>query len=181
MSVTRSCAAFLLLGFVHATTARAIDASISTAQFSISHIWVENVSGSVPIESGTVVLEDGSPIPVSVTATLDASHVDTGTPDRDAALRSPDFFDTARFPRWTFRSTGIAARGPNAFEMEGELTIHGVTQPERLDVTVTGNAADPVYRATANVDRRAFGMAVTRLDPVIGGTANVVLVVHLKE
>ncbi len=126
------------------------------------------------------MLATGSVIPISVTAVLDATRLATDEPDRDRALGSPDFFDTKTFPRWTFTSAKITQRAPNAFEMDGNLTIHGVTQPELLNVTVSGTAANPLYHVTAQIDRRAFGMRVTRLDPTIGGTAEVALDVALK-
>jgi polyisoprenoid-binding protein YceI len=159
----------------------AIDPVASSARFSISHIWVENVTGTVPIESGSVVLPGDSAIPTHVEAILNADKIDTGLGDRDAALRSPDFFDTARYPAWTFVSTGVAPHGSRAFELDGELTIHGVTQPEQLSVTVSGTVENPVYQATAQIDRHKFNMALTRLDPVIGGTAEVTLIVKLTH
>ena len=134
----------------------------------------------MPIRSGSVVLKPGSPIPVSADAVLDAGHLATDDPDRDASLKSPDFFDTPRFPTWTFASTKVVPHADGSFEMDGNLTIHGVTQPERLAVTVTGGAANPSYHATARIDRHAFGMATTRLDPAIGATADVTLDVTLK-
>ncbi|MGH7727298.1 MAG: YceI family protein [Vulcanimicrobiaceae bacterium] len=158
---------------------RAIDAAHSSAQFGVQHIFVERVTGAVPIQSGTVVLEGGSAIPRSVSAVLDASRITTGDPDQTAALRGPDFFDAARFPTWTFVGTAIVPRGANAFGLDGMLTMHGVTQPEHLDVTVAGDAEHPVYTAVGHVDRHAFGMSVTRLDPVIGGTVDVTLTVVL--
>jgi polyisoprenoid-binding protein YceI len=161
-------------------TPRAIDPTRSSAHFSVQHIWVEHVQGTVPILGGSVVLATGSVIPVSVTAVLDATRLATEEPDRDRALASPDFFDTKKFPRWTFTSARIAPRAPDAFEMDGNLTIHGVTQPERLDVTVGGTAANPLYHATAQIDRRAFGMNVTRLDPTIGAMVEVALDVALE-
>jgi polyisoprenoid-binding protein YceI len=159
---------------------RAIDALKSSARFSISHIWVERVSGTVPILDGSVTLAAGSLIPTRVAATLDASKISTDEPDRDRSLESPDFFDAAKFPRWTFASTQIEPTGPGAFEMDGNLTIHGVTRPERLQVTVRGTPANPEYRATAQIDRHAFGMTVTRLDPTLGPTADVTLDVVLR-
>jgi polyisoprenoid-binding protein YceI len=152
-----------------------IDPVKSTAAFSVSHVWVENVTGTVPIVSGSVDVSPGSAIPTSVTAVLDPSKVKTDEPDRDNALRSPDFFDVQRYPAWTFVSTKITPEGPSTFEMDGNLTIHGVTQPERLAVTASGDPAHPRYRATCDVDRHAFGMATTRLDPVIGTTVHVTL------
>jgi polyisoprenoid-binding protein YceI len=159
---------------------RAIDAAKSSAQFSVAHIWVERVAGTVPILSGAVSLEPGSVIPTSATAVLDATHIATGEPDRDRSLESPDFFDTAKFPQWTFTSTRIAPKGPASFEMDGDLTLHGVTQPERLDVTVIGDPAHPEYRAKAQIDRHAFGMVRTRLDPTIGNSVDITLDIVLK-
>ncbi len=159
---------------------RSIDTAKSTARFSVSHIWVERVTGTVPIVAGSVTLPAGSSIPTKVTATLDATRVSTDEPDRDRSLGSPDFFDSAKYPRWTFVSTKIVPEGPAAFAMDGDLTIHGVTQPEHLDVAVRGTPGDPIYRATGHIDRHAFGMAVTRLDPTIGATADISLDVTLK-
>ena len=147
----------------------------------MQHIWVERVKGTVPILSGSVVLGPGSVIPISVNAVLDATRIATEEPDRDQALESPDFFDAKKFPMWTFFSTRIVPRGPNAFEMDGNLTIHGVTQPEQLNVTVSGDAANPSYRANGQIDRHAFGMTRTRLDPTIGGTADITLDVTLND
>ena len=159
---------------------RTIDPEKSKSQFTVTHIWVEHVTGTVPIKSGSVTLSPGSPIPTSVTAELDPTKLDTGEPDRDTSLRSSDFFDVQKFPTWTFTSTSITPHGSNAFTMDGNLTIHGITQPEHLSVTVSGDAAHPVYHATGQIDRHAFGMATTRMDPTIGGTADISLDVLLK-
>jgi polyisoprenoid-binding protein YceI len=104
----------------------------------------------------------------------------TGDDDRDASLEGPDWFDVKRFPKWTFASTKISPVTANAFTIEGLLTIHGVARPERLDATVSGAPAHPVYHATGAIDRHAFGMTVTRLDPVIGNPVNVTLDVVLR-
>jgi polyisoprenoid-binding protein YceI len=163
-----------------ATTPRAIDPARSKATFGIQHIFVERVTGTVPVLSGTVVLSAGSSIPVEVSAVLDAAHVDSGDKDRDGALTGPDYFDTAKFPAWTFASTKIAPAGPAAFGMDGLLTIHGVAQPEHLEVTVGGDAARPTYHATGHIDRHAFGMKGARLDPVIGKIADITLDIALR-
>jgi polyisoprenoid-binding protein YceI len=159
---------------------RAIDTAKSSAQFSVAHIWVERATGTVPILDGSVTLLAGSLIPQGANAVLDATRITTGEPDRDRSLESPDFFDTAKFPRWTFTSTRIVPKGPASFEMDGDLTVHGVTQPEQLDVTVSGEAAHPEYRATAQIDRHAFGMIRTRLDPTIGSTVDITLDILLE-
>jgi polyisoprenoid-binding protein YceI len=152
----------------------------SKVQFVVQHVFVERVVGTVPIRSATITLEPGSPIPASVTAELDASKVATGEPDRDASLTSADFFDVRRFPTWTFVSTKITPRGAGAFGMDGTLTVHGVSAPEHLDVTVRGDPANPTYHAVGKLARRDFKMAVTRLDPVIGTSIELTLDVVCK-
>jgi polyisoprenoid-binding protein YceI len=159
---------------------RAIDAIRSRATFSVQHVFVDRVTGSVPILDGSVMLAPDSPIPLSLTAELDPSQVTSGDRDRDAALRSPDFFDVKADPVWTFTSTKIAPLDASHFGIDGALTIHGVTQPEHLDVTIRGEPAHPTYHAVGRLDRHAFHMAVTRLDPAIGGNVDVILDIVLK-
>jgi polyisoprenoid-binding protein YceI len=159
---------------------RAIDVSKSTAKFSVQHVFVERVTGTVPIQSGFVLLPPNSPIPVSASAVLDATHINTGDRDQTNALRSPDFFDTQRFPTWTFTSTKVTPEGNSAFAMDGLLTIHGVTQPEHLEVTIRAQGANPEYMAEARIDRHAFGMKVVPLDPAIGNPVDATLDIFLK-
>jgi len=64
--------------------------------------------------------------------------------------------------------------------MDGNLTIHGVTQPEHLSVTIKGDTSHPIYHAVGQIDRHAFGMSVTRLDPTIGNNADITLDITLK-
>jgi polyisoprenoid-binding protein YceI len=159
---------------------RVIDATRSRATFSVAHVFVERVTGSVPIVAGSVVLAPDSALPLSVSAQLDPGRVATGEPDRDASLASADFFDAKAFPVWTFASTKIVPVDASHVGIDGDLTIHGVTQTEHLDVTIRGDAAHPAYHAVAHIDRRAFHMSVTRLDPVIGATVDVTLDIVVK-
>ena len=168
----------LLLGVT--LLSRPIDAAHSSAAFSVQHVYVERVTGSVPVLDGSVTFDAKTLMPVKVTATLDATKLRSGDDDRDGALQSPDWFDTKKYPTWTFTSTSVTPAGPSSCTIEGLLTMHGVTQPERLDVTVAGTPERPEYRAVAKIDRKAFGMSVTRLDPVIGNPVDVTLDVVLK-
>ena len=152
----------------------AIDPTASSATFAVQHIFVERVTGTVPIVSGTIDVPAGSLVPTSVSAVLDPKKFHTDESDRDAAMQTPDWFDTSKFPTWTFVSTKITPT-TTGFTMDGNLTMHGVTQPEHLVVVASGDLAHPVYRATCQVDRKAFGMSTTRLDPVIGNPVDVTL------
>ena len=152
----------------------AIDPLHSKAQFSVQHIFVEHVTGTIPIVSGTIDLPADSLVPTSVTAVLDPKKLHTDEPDRDAALQAPDWFDTPAYPTWTFTSTKITAAS-KGFTMDGMLTIRGVAQPEHLTVIASGDPAHPHYVATCEVDRKVFGMIPTRLDPVIGNPVDITL------
>ena len=149
----RFAALFLVVTLLDASPPpRAIDPAHSHAQFSVSHIWVEHVTGTIPIVDGSVTLEPGSLVPTAAAGTFDPAKVSTGEPDRDRSLASPDFFDAQKYPRWTFVSTSVVSKGGDAFEMDGELTIHGVTRPVRLNASALGNPAHPEYRATGDSD-----------------------------
>jgi polyisoprenoid-binding protein YceI len=174
------CALAPLAAGAQTADQRAIDPAKSQALFSIEHIFVTRVAGRVPIESGTVTFSPAGGLPTAITAVLDATKLQTDEPDRDASLESPDYFDTKSFPTWTFTSTKITPEGAQSFALDGELTMHGVTQPEHLEVTVRGDAAHLAYHAIGHIDRRAFGMKGTRLDPVIGTTADVTLDIVLR-
>lgn len=163
-----------------AETTRAIDATASKVQFSIAHVFVEHVTGTVPIASGSVTFASDSQMPSAVNVSLDATKVSTGDRDQTACIQSDDYFDVKKFPVWTFASTKITPHGATAFSLDGTLTMHGVAQPEHLDVTVAGEPSHPVYRATGRIDRHAFGMKGTRLDPAIGGIADITLDIVLK-
>lgn len=161
-------------------TERSIDVSASKVGFSISHVFVERVTGTVPIASGKASFAGDSPIPESVTLTLDATKVSTGDPDQTGCIQSPDYFDVKKFPTWTFTSTKITPHGVAAFSIDGALTMHGMTQPEHFDVTIQNASGHQVYHAVGQIDRHLFGMKGSRLDPAIGGIAAVTMDVVLR-
>jgi len=163
-----------------AATGRAIDTAASKVGFSIPHVFVERVTGTVPIASGTADFSNDSPIPSSVSVTLDATKVSTGDPDQTGCIQSPDYFDVKKFPTWTFVSTKITPHGAASFGIDGTLTMHGVAQPEHFDVTVENTGGRHVYHAVGQIDRHLFGMKGARLDPAIGGIASITMDVVLR-
>jgi polyisoprenoid-binding protein YceI len=152
----------------------AIDPAKSSASFSVTHVFVEHVTGTVKIASGSIDVGAPGEIPSKITAMLDARTFKTDDPDRDESMRGPDWFDTKQFPTWTFASTSIAP-SKTGFVVNGNLTIHGVTAPEQLEVTVSGTSDHPHYHALAHIDRTVFGIKGTPMGAAIGKVADITL------
>src|SRR5262245_2990264 len=114
------------------TTKWNIDAAHSGISFTTRHMVFTKVRGRFLKYSGTIALEDEL-ARSSVEVTIDAASIDTGTPDRDNHLRSPDFFDVAQFPELRFRSTRVEDLGDGKLRVHGALTIRDVTRDVILD------------------------------------------------
>jgi polyisoprenoid-binding protein YceI len=141
-----------------------IDATHSGINFSIRHMVVSKVRGRFAKFSGAIAIDGGDPTRSTVEATIDAASIDTGTPQRDAHLRSPDFFDAERFPEIRFRSMRIDKVSEDRYRVTGPLTIRDVTREISLDVESGGQAKDPWgnerigFVAKATLDRKDFGL-----------------------
>jgi polyisoprenoid-binding protein YceI len=110
-----------------------IDPNHSSAQFTVRHLMVSNVKGAFSKVTGTISFDPNNLAASSVDANIDVSTVDTRQPQRDADLRSTNFFDVAKYPAITFKSTQFYREG-NQLKVKGDLTMHGVTKPVVLDV-----------------------------------------------
>jgi len=146
-----------------------IDAAHSGINFSIRHMVVAKVRGRFDKFTGAVNIDDSDMTRSHVEATIDASSIDTGTPQRDTHLRSPDFFDVAKFPEIRFRSTRIEKLADDRYRVIGDLTIRDVTREVSLDVEYGGRAKDPWgnervgFMAKGALDRRDFGLEWNQL------------------
>ncbi len=121
-----------------------IDSAHSSLQFSVRHLMVSNVRGTFTGVKGTALYDSANPAASSLEATIDVNTLSTNDPQRDAHLKSPDFFDAERFPTINFRSTRVEKKGDDEFAVTGEVTIHGVTKPVTLEVReVSEQAKDP--------------------------------------
>jgi polyisoprenoid-binding protein YceI len=107
------------------------------------HAMVTTVRGAFTEFSGTAHLDTADPAASSVTLRIATASVDTGTPDRDAHLRSPDFLDVEHYPEMVFVSTEVEQVDDEVYRVTGDLTIKDVTQPVSVDFTLTGSALDP--------------------------------------
>jgi polyisoprenoid-binding protein YceI len=141
-----------------------IDPAHSAAQFSVRHLVLSNVHGTIPVTSGEIHT-NGSTLPTSFSATLDSAALDTKNESRDNDLHGPRWLDVAKYPTIVFRSTKITGT-PEAFTAVGDLTVHGVTKPVTLAVKTLGTLADSRgnqhigYEATTSLDRTDFGVSL---------------------
>src|SRR5713101_5346463 len=149
-----------LPGYVTGTWA--IDPVHSEVGFSVRHMMVSKVRGKFTKFSGQLVTADDV-LGSSVTAEIDLSSIETGAEQRDAHLRSPDFFDTDKHPLMTYRSTGIRAAG-DGYVVDGELTLKGVTKIVPLALELNGLGPDAYggtragFTATGEINRQDFGV-----------------------
>ena len=135
-----------------------LDPAHTSAAFTVRHAGISKARGQfTDVEGELVVAEGGEDL--AFTATLKTESVSTSNPDRDAHLKSADFFDVENNPTITFRSTEL--KGDT---LHGELTIRDTTKPVELDFSYEGAATDPfgVYRAgftgETTISRKEFGL-----------------------
>jgi polyisoprenoid-binding protein YceI len=147
------------------TTTWNLDPVHSIAEFKVRHMMISNVKGQFAGISGKLNYDETDIAKSHVEATIDASSISTGDAQRDAHLKSPDFFDVEQFPTLSFRSTQVKRTGDDELAVTGDLTIHGVTREVvfRLEGP-TPPAKDPWgntrlgLSANAKINRKDYGL-----------------------
>jgi polyisoprenoid-binding protein YceI len=140
-----------------------IDKAHSEATFQVRHL-ISKVRGRFSDFDGTIDFDESNPLNSKVTFTIQAASIDTGVADRDAHLRSGDFFAVETFPTITFRSTAVAPKGDRHFDVTGDLTMRGVTKEVVIQVSYLGAAVDPwgnqkvAFEGEVTLDRKDFGL-----------------------
>jgi polyisoprenoid-binding protein YceI len=148
-----------------------IDPVHSDVAFTVRHMMVSKLRGHFTRIEGELVLAS-DPLASTVTATIDLGSIDTNNPQRDDDLRSANFLEIQTHPTMTYRSTGIR-HSEDGFDVDGELSLHGVTRQVPLALVVNGFTRDPYggtragFSATAEIDRKDFG--ITTNIPMDGG------------
>ncbi len=132
--------------------------------FIARHAMVTKVRGSFHEFEGKLHIDAGNPEKSTAEVRIVANSIDTGVEQRDAHLRSNDFFDMVTFPEIRFVGTGIETVDSTTYRVTGDLTIKGVSKSVTLDVEVTGSAVDPMgnhrvgFEASATVNRKDWGI-----------------------
>ena len=164
-----------------------IDPNHTAPQFSVRHLGVSTVRGAFSKVSGSAQYDPADPSKTSLDATIDASTVDTRVEARNNDLRSPHFFDVAKYPTITFHSKSTKVAGPGKLLITGDLTMHGVTKEVVLDVDGPSAAIkDPMGKgqrigasATTKITRQDFGIDA---DPgIVGDEINITIDVELTQ
>jgi polyisoprenoid-binding protein YceI len=119
-----------------------LDSQHAEVAFSAKHMMVATVRGRFEKVEADIHLDEANPAQSRVTARIDAASLNTGTPDRDAHLRSADFLDVEHYPEIQFESTRVEQHGDD-FVLHGDLTIRGVSRPITLKGEFTGPVQDP--------------------------------------
>jgi polyisoprenoid-binding protein YceI len=161
-------------GYVAGTWA--IDPVHSEVSFTVRHMMVSKVRGRFDTFDGTIVT-GADPLSSSVTATVDLSSINTGQEQRDAHIRSADFFEVEKHPFMTFASTGVTPDG-DRFLLVGDLSLKGVSKSVTFKLDVNGFGPDAYggtrvgFSATTEISRGDFGVNFNGPIPgVPGGVA----------
>jgi polyisoprenoid-binding protein YceI len=182
---------FLSLSAVAQTSTWNIDPAHSSAQFTVRHLAISNVSGAFTKVTGNVVLNENDITQSQVNASIDSSSIDTRQPDRDKDLRSPNFLDVEKYPTLEFKSKRIMKSG-DKLQLVGDLTLHGTTREVTLEVDgPTPELTDPWgnlrrgFSATTTINRKDYGVVWNNTlktgEAVVGDSVKIQLDVELVK
>ncbi|HKM57347.1 MAG TPA: YceI family protein [Chthoniobacterales bacterium] len=168
-----SVSAFLLIHSTFAADTFAFDKAHSKMGFEVRHLF-SNVPGKFDDFEGSINYDEANPDQSSVEVTIKTASIDTGVKMRDDDLRSPNFFDAAKFPTITFKSKSVKSTGKDTADVTGDLTMHGVTKEVVLKVDLIGKGPGMKpgsivsgWDATTALKRSDFGLSWNK---VIEGT-----------
>jgi polyisoprenoid-binding protein YceI len=164
-----------------------LDGAHTSVEFVGRHLMITKVRGRFSDVRGRITIGE-EPENSHVDVEIGAESLSSGNDDRDAHLRSPDFFDVERFPTITFRSTAVTALPDSTWEVVGDLTVRDTTRPVTLQVDFDGADISPVgderigFSAATDINREDFGltwnMALETGGVLVGKTARIELAVQ---
>jgi len=165
-----------------------IDPAHLIAEFAVKHLVVTTVKGRFRDLEGTIEINESEPESSSVSASIEVASVDTNVADRDAHLRSDDFFNAERYPKITFRSHLVERVDDTRYKLYGDLTIRDVTKEVVLDTEFEGEVRDPwgnrraAFTATTQISRSEFNVKWNQLIETGGAVVgdNVKIELHIE-
>jgi polyisoprenoid-binding protein YceI len=146
-----------------ATRTFQIDKTHSEATFQVRHL-ISKVRGRFSDFEGTIAFDEARAEQSAVQFTIQAASIDTGTPDRDAHLRSEDFFAVDKYATITFVSHAIAVKGQDRYDVTGTLTMRGVAKEVVIPISFLGTATDPwgnqkiAFEGEVTLNRKDYGL-----------------------
>lgn len=163
-----------------------IDPTHTQVQFTYNHMGFSNITGRFDQVQGDFQFDVADPTRSSVSITIPVTSISTGVGKLDEHLLKADFFDAAQFPTATFKSTGVTAAGEGKLAVAGDLTIHGVTRPVVLDVTINGTGEHPMrklpaagFDARTTIKRSDFGVGA--YVPAVGDEVTISITVEATQ
>ena len=185
-------AAILAIPSIASASPWIIDVDHSNIGFKVRHMMVSNVKGDFAKFSGNVDIDDKDLAKTKVDAVIETASINTGVAKRDEHLKSPDFFDVAKYPTMTFVSRKVKKEGLDKLKIYGQLTLHGVTKDVVLDVQgLNKSFKDPwgnIKRgasATTTINRKDYGLvwnkAIESGGVMVGDEVNISLEIELLK
>ncbi len=163
------------------STTWTLDKSHAKLGFSIRHLMVSDVEGSFKMTEATITSSKDDFSDAVAMMTADATTVNTDNEQRDTHLKSADYFDVAKFPTITFKSSSFTKLSDDKYKVKGNLTMHGVTKPIELNA-VAGTAINPMskktisgFKITGKIKRSDFGIAPSMGTAMLGDEVEVVV------
>src|SRR4051794_31926980 len=141
-----------------------IDVDHSDIMFKVKHLMISTASGIFKKFDATLEIDENDLTKATVTFEADVDSVDTKNEQRDAHLKSDDFFNAEQFPKLTFKSTSIQKTGDDEYNLTGDLTIRDITKPVELKVEYNGSTKDPWgqermgFEVSGKINRKEYGL-----------------------
>lgn len=180
-----SAVLFLAVSAIAQVQTWKIDPNHTAAQFSVRHMGISTVRGAFTKVSGTADYDPSNLSKTAIDATIETASVDTRVEMRDNDLRSPNWFDAAKYPTITFKSKSVQSAGEGKLKISGDLTIHGVTKEVVLDVDgPSAPVTDPKGNAhvgasgTTKINRKDFGVGT---NPAVGDEITITIDTELVK
>lgn len=163
-----------------------LDNSHSSVRFTVTHLVISEVEGTFKTFTGSISAPKPDFTDASIDFTVDVNSINTDNEMRDNHLKAPDFFDAAKFPKMTFKSTSFKKVSGNKYELIGNLTIRDVTKSVKFDVTYGGTVKDPYgntkagFKAATTISRSAFGLTWNALTEAGGAVVSDEVAISVK-